>query len=807
MKVSLNWIKKYIDLPDNLTPKQIAYDLTIKTVEVESVENTKDKYHDIVVGKITEINNHKDADKLKVCMVDIGTDKDIQIVCGGSNLYVGEFVVVSLPGAEVFWHGEGELVKIKETKMRGVDSYGMICGASEVYLSELFPPKFDHEIVDLKDIDVKPGDNIADALKLDDTIIDIDNKSLTNRPDLWGHLGIARELSVIYNLPLKEIPKYDISNNLPKYNIEIQNKEKCHRYIGIEIDNVSVKDSPLWMKKLIISAGMRPINAIVDITNYVMLSTGQPMHAFDKTHVEGNKIIVRDAKENEELLLLDDNIVELNSDDLVICNEKTPMCLAGIKGGKLDSILDSTTSILLECANFTASTIRKSSKRFDEKTDSSIRYEKNIDTERIDIAISLALSLIKEIYPDSKIISYSDIYPRKTERCKISVPKEFLDIRLGKVLSVEEIERILTKLGYDVEYKNEIFNVVAPVWRSTGDVSLKDDVLGDIARIIGYDNFEAKPLRIDIEHAVRQVNVSLERNLREYLAYRCGFNEIYTYPWIDIKYIEAAKIDTSNSVRLATPPAPSLVNLRSSLIPGMLEAITKNLRYLESFKMFEMAQVFTKGEYHESSIDETLPIHKKYLTAAIVDKDARKIFYEIKGIVESMSRYTHMENLSFTSEVKPSWADKFGYLNIKLGDNTIGSLGLVSVATLNEAKIKRTNVAIFEINVDELKPFTSRTNKYIPLPTLPLVSKDLSILVDNNITWNDIYSTIKSKVKEVEFTEEYRGNQIPEGKKSITFNIKIGSDEKTLTNEEITNEINKIIKSLNNRFGAILREE
>lgn len=806
MKVSLNWIKKYVDLPNNLTPKQIAYDLTIKTVEVESIENTKDKYHDIVVGQIKELNKHPDADKLMVCMVDIG-NKLVQIVCGGSNLYVGEYVVVSLPGAEVFWHGEGELVKIKETKMRGVESYGMICGASEVYLSELFPPKDDHEIVDLDGYDVKPGDNICDALGLDDTIIDIDNKSLTNRPDLWGHLGIAREIATIYDIPLKEIPKTSIPSNIPKYNVEIQNTDKCMRYVGIEVDNVYVKESPFWMKKLILNAGMRPINALVDITNYVMLSTGQPMHAFDKTHIIGNKIIVRDAKKDEKLILLDNNVVELNTDDLVICDTAKPLGLAGIKGGRDDSILNDTTSVLIEIANFKASTIRKSSKRFDEKTDSSIRYEKNIDTERIDSALALTISLLKELYPDSKIISYTDNYPHKTERSKIDISKEFLSVRLGTYLSVEKITRILTSLGYDVNYKDEVFHVVAPVWRSTGDVTIKDDVLGDIARIVGYDNFEAKPLTISIDHAVRQVDVSLERNLREFLAYRCGFNEIYTYPWIDIKYIEAAKIDTNKLVRLATPPSPQQANLRGSLIPGMLEAITKNLRYLDNFKMFELAQVFEKGEYHESCEEETLPIHKKYLTGVVVDKDPKKAFYEIKGVVESMSKYVHMEELSFSHNEKPSWADINGYLNIMLNDKEIGSLGLLSVSSMNAAKIKRTNVAIFELNVDELIPYTSRTNKYIPLPVLPLVSKDLSILVNNDITWNDIHSSIKSKVKDIEFIEEYHGNQIPDGKKSITLRVKIGNDDKTLTNEEITNEMNKIIKTLNNRCGATIREE
>ena len=235
MRVSLNLIKKYIDIPKDITPNKIAYDLTLRTVEVESTETISDKFHDIVVGKILKLDKHPNADSLKVCQVDIGEKEPVQIVCGGSNLYENEYVVVSKPGAEVVWHGEGEPVKIEKTKLRGVDSYGMICAASEVGLESLYPMKDDHEIVDLKDIDVELGTNIADALDINDTIIEIDNKSLTNRPDLWGHYGIAREISAIYTLPLKELPKYDLPKDLPKYNVVIENEEKCYRYIGVKI--------------------------------------------------------------------------------------------------------------------------------------------------------------------------------------------------------------------------------------------------------------------------------------------------------------------------------------------------------------------------------------------------------------------------------------------------------------------------------------------------------------------------------------------------------------------------------------------
>lgn len=808
MKVSLNWVKKYVDLPENITTKQMATDLTLRTVEVEGYENTEEKFHDIIVGKVLEVNEHPNADKLKVCKVDIGEDEPKQIVCGGSNLYPNEMVVVCKPGAEVYWHGEAELQKIKDSKVRGVDSYGMICGAEEVYLENIFPAKEADEIVDLAGIDCYPGQSITEIIDMKDVVLEIDNKSLTNRPDLWGHYGIARELSAIYDVDLKPIEKVEIDSKLPKYDVEIMDSSKCQRYVAVEIDNVYEKRSPLWMQSAIIKGGMRPINAIVDITNYVMMAVGQPLHAFDKTHVDGNKIIVRNAREGEKLLLLDNNSIELTTDDLVISDVNDAMALAGIRGGKKDSILPETTSVVLEVANFTAKTIRKTGKRFDEKTDASIRYEKNIDTQRVDEGLNLALALFKEIFPESKVVAYNDVYPVKTKNEKIDVTEEFLDTRLGKKINRETITRVLTRLGYEVNYKNGTYSVVVPTYRSTGDVSLKDDVMGDIARLLSFESFEAQPLTISFDHAVLQNNVLLETRIKEYLSSRCGFYEIFTYPWINEKYINAASIDKNNSIKLATPPSPEEAYLRSSLVPGMLEAISKNLRYFDNFKMFEMAQVFIKGEYHESSEDETLPIHKKLLTGSIVGSNPKEIFYELKGFIENISGYTHMKELSFTTECeKPSWADINAYLAIKLDDVVVGYMGLLSVKTMNDAKIKRTNVAIFELDSNMFVPLESRTNKFKHIPVLPSVEKDLSLIVDENITWVEILKYIRSKASSIKFIEEYRGNQIPEGKKSIMLRVTFDSGDTTLTSEEINTKLDAIIRTLNKMCGAVLREE
>ena len=806
MNISLKLLQKYVDLPEELTYDQIAYDLTMRTVEVEDVINTADKFHDIVVGEIKEVRSHPNADALRVCIVDVGEDELKQIVCGGSNLTAGHKVCVSKPGAEVVWHGEGEPVLIKETKLRGVPSYGMICGATEVFLADIYPPADEREIVDFTELGVEceAGQSVAEVAGLDDIVFEVDNKSLSNRPDLWGHLGVARELAAIYKVPLKEEAP-SLPQGLPEYDVVIEEPERCPRYTATKIENVYVKESPVWMKTLITDCGMRPINALVDITNYVMMAVGQPMHAFDSSHVEGEKIVVRNAKPGETLQLLDGKELELNENTLMICDCKEPMGLAGIKGGMKDSILDETTSVLLEVADFTAPGIRRTEREYDEKTDSGMRYEKGIDTQRVDLGVDLALRLFKEIYPECSFTAFSDVNPVKTEKAAIDITQEFLDRRLGEVIAREEIEDILTRLGYEVEFESGVYHCKAPTWRSTGDVSIHDDILGDIARLIGYEYFEKRPLTVNFESSVNQVRADLSRKMREYLAFRCGMNEIFTYPWIDEKYILAAGTDTDRSVRLATPPAPELGILRSSLIPGMLESIEKNARYFDEFAMFEAAQAFEKGEYSPSSEDEVLPVHRNLITGTFAGKDAKTLFYKVKGVVEGMGAHCHFEPFTFKQKQKPSWADEKVWLNIIEDGRIAGSIGLISVQALTASGIKMMSAAAFEIDTDMIKPYPSRTNEFRHLPQYPLVEQDLSLLVDESVKWGDIREAIKFMVKELRFVEEYRGKQIPAGKKSIMLSLKIGNDDSTMTSKQIEKKMNGIIKVLGNKCGAQLR--
>ena len=417
----------------------------------------------------------------------------------------------------------------------------------------------------------------------------------------------------------------------------------------------------------------------------------------------------------------------------------------------------------------------------------------------------MALSLFREIYPECVISAFADNYPVRTENQEINISQEFLDRRLGEVLSQSTIEDILKRLGYIVIYQNGEYRCIVPTWRSTGDVSIHDDILGDIARLIGYEYFKKQPLPVKFEHCVNQVRMDLARRLREYLAFRCGMNEIFTYPWIDEKYIRAAKIDTSDSVRLATPPAPELGILRSSLIPGMLESIEKNHRYYDEFSMFEAAQVFVKGEYSPSSPDEVLPVHRNFLTGVFAGKDAKDLFFSVKGVIEGMSGYCHFEPLTFAQNEKPCWADDKVWLNVMCGEVIVGSIGLLAVSALAESGIKLISAAAFELDTGMLTPYPSRTNEFVHLPLYPLVDQDLSILVDESVKWSQIEEAIGKMVKELNFVEEYRGKQIPAGKKSIMLSYRIGNDDSTMTSKQIEKRMNAIVGVLQKKVGAELR--
>ena len=811
MKVSLNWIRDYVQLPADADLKKLAYDLTMSTVEVEDTIELAKQFDHMVVGVINTIEQHPNADKLRVCMTDIGGRVE-SIVCGGSNLREGMKVAVALPGAVCRWHGEGEPVEIKKSKLRGVDSYGMICGAVEIGLADLFPTKEEAHILDLSDFDAPAGTPLADALDLNDIILEIDNKSMTNRPDLWGHYGIAREIAALYDLPMKEFPHFDRNvENTSGFHVTVEDAERCPRYLSAQIEGLSVKPAPYQMQSRIWKVGMRPINALVDITNYVMLATGQPTHAFDSDHIAGH-VIVRRAGEGEKLLLLNGKELALSGDDLVIADDAGVVGLAGVMGGAKDSILPETDKVILEVANFDAKGIRRTALRYDNRTEASARYEKAIDPERCDQAFDLSMQLLGQLYPEMKVTGLVDEYPRHLKQAEIDVPLSWLERRLGKRLPPEEIRHKMELLGYGISFDGDNMHVVVPTWRSTGDVSIQADIMEEVARMYGYENFEAEPITTTFDGAINQLDKDLERRIKEYLAIRCGMQEIFTYPWMEEAYVNAVLQSTDGILSLSTPPSPAERFVRSSLLPNLCKAVVKNERYFDEFSIFETAQVF-RDENYTSPYDprEKLPSQRKNVAGAFVttDKDITALFRKAKGVVEMMARYVHMEALTFRQTEKPVWADNVVWLNICRGDEKVGDLALLSKKVSMACGIKNLNVMLFQLDQDSLVPLKSRTNTFTHMAEYPMTDYDISLLLDGSVQWKDVLQTVGGIKSELlhgaSFVDEYRGKQVPAGKKSLTLRLSIGSKEKTLTSSEIEEVASNVLNKIAKRFGAELR--
>ena len=811
MKVSLNWIRDYVQLPADADLKKLAYDLTMSTVEVEDATDLGASFHDMVVGVINTIEQHPNADKLKVCKTDIGGRVE-DIVCGGSNLREGMKVAVALPGAMCKWHGEGDLVEIKKSKLRGVDSYGMICGAVEIGLADLFPTKEESHILDLSDFDAPAGTPLADALDLNDIILEIDNKSMTNRPDLWGHYGIAREIAALYDLPMTQFPHFDRNvENTSGFHVTVEDAERCPRMTGTQIENVCVKPAPYWMQVRIWKTGMRPINALVDITNYVMLATGQPSHAYDSDHIAGH-IIVRRAKAGETLMLLNGKELPLSTDDLTIADDAGIVGLAGVMGGAKDSILPTTSKVILEIANFQAAGIRRTALRYDNRTEASARYEKAIDPERCDQALDLSMQLFSDLYPEMKVTGLVDEYPRHLKPAEIDVPLSWLERRLGKRLSPDEIKHKMELLGYGITFNGDNMHVVVPTWRSTGDVSIQADIMEEVARMYGYENFEAEPITTTFDGAINQLDKDLERRIKEYLAIRCGMQEIFTYPWMEESYVNAVLQSTEGILSLSTAPSPAERFVRSSLLPNLCKAVVKNERYFNEFSIFETAQVF-RDENYTSPYDERekLPSQRKNVAGAFAttDKDITALFRKAKGVVEMMARYVHMETLTFRQTEKPVWADNVVWLNIYRGDEKVGDLALLAKKVSMACGIKNLNVMLFQLDQDSLVPLKSRTNTFTHLAEYPMTDYDISLLVDGSVQWKDVAQTVRGIKSELlhgaAFVDEYRGKQVPAGKKSLTLRLAIGSKDKTLTSAEIEEVASGVLNKIAKRFGAELR--
>ena len=587
MYISMNWINDFVDLK-GINLEELINRFTLSVAEVEGTIKYGENIKNVITAKIVEIEKIESSDKLRKVKVDNGKEI-VTCVCGAKNIKIGDIVPFAQIGSMV--NG----IEIKQVQMAGETSNGMCLSEKELGISE------DHSGVMVFDSNTKLGVNVKQLLDIDDTVFEIDNKSLTNRPDLWGHYGIAREIAALTGRKLKniEVENLEEYNNLKEVRAEVEDKEKCYRYTAIEVENITSKKFDINKRIRLYYCGMRSINLLVDLTNYIMLELGQPMHAFDKKLV--NKIKVKSIENDIEFKTLDDVTRKVDKGTLMICNNDEPIAIAGIMGGANSEITDSTNSLVLESANFDSVCIRKSTVELKLRTDASAHYEKSLDPEITDIAIKRYIKLLKENDKDIKISSkLTDIYVNKYPTIKIKITRQYINSRIGTDLSLNKIKEILSSLEFEIEENGEILTVKVPSFRATKDISIKADLVEEIARIYGYDNIEPQtknqPLRIvEIDDGKKT-----ENTIKDLLAIKYGLSEIHTYIWYDRKKNKELNLEVNeNNIKLANSLNANFNVLRESVIPSLLYTLSENIKYYPNVNIFECGRTFeypNKGE-------------------------------------------------------------------------------------------------------------------------------------------------------------------------------------------------------------------
>jgi len=808
MRISYNWLQDFIKIPTKIKPAEVAEKLTNHTVEVEGIINQAEQYKNVVVGQVLEVVQHPNADRLKLTIVDVKKDK-LNIVCGAPNVVPGQLVAVALVGAIL-----PNSLEIKETEIRGEKSAGMICAEDELALGK------NHEGILVLDNKAKVGEPFFKYLKAQDIIFEVDNKSLSNRPDLLSHYGLARELAAIFNLNLKSYDKlinYQptfLSDQESKLEVKVEEKNLCPRYLAVKIDNIEIKDSPDWLKERLIAVGQRPINNIVDLTNYIMLELGQPLHAFSADKVK--KIVVRLAHRNEILETLDEKERILTTEDLLITDGKSALALAGIMGGKNSEITKKTNSLILESANFQAINIRRTSQRLGLRSESSLRFEKSLDPELAKIALFRFLSLLKEVCPKMRIASsLIDINNHQTEEKIINLDLTWLTNKIGQEISRGQIINNLEKLGFFIkESTNEILEVKVPSWRAHKDISTREDLAEEVLRLYGYNNIISQlPV---ITMSLPEVNQErlLERKIKNLLVFKYALTEAYSYSFVGEDQLTKLNIDFLNYLKLANPLADNQTMLRQTLFSNLLMVIKNNQFKADDLGFFEIGSVYFKaaGNLKKDNVsDDVLPYQEKHL-GIILAQDNANLLGRLKGIINNLIQViaNYEVELKFTTlENFPGWVDTKMATKISIFDQELGVVALVNQEVASNLNIKK-GVAAAEIN------FTKLVNIVLGLPPFrfkeiikyPPVIRDLAFVIPKEVLYNDLREELINfhpLIKSVELFDVYQGNKLSEDKKSLAFHIHYQSEEKTLITQDIDQIQNDLINHLVEKFEAQLR--
>lgn len=806
MLLSLKWLKDFVNIPTSITPEELGLKLTLHTVEIDGVEKQSKKFNNVVVGKILELKKHPQADRLQLVKVDVGKEK-LDIVCGAHNIEVGNFVPVALVGA-ILPNG----IEIKEAEIRGVKSFGMLCAEDELGLGH------DHSGI-LILTKGKLGQCLAENLKLDDTIFEVDNKSITNRPDLWGHFGMARDIAAFLDiklieskLDLQKLIKLDKTKDKIKLSAEVKDEKLCPRYMAIAMKGIKIAGSPQWMKERLSAVGMRPINNIVDITNYVMLELGQPLHAFDASLVK--EIVVRRAGDKEMMETLDGQKRELTKEMLVIADKERAIAIAGVMGGASSEISDKTESIIIEAANFEPVQIRKTSQKLGLRTESSIRFEKSLDPNFCEQAIARVIELVKEVCPESSVASeLVDIKSFKINDEPIVLDIDWLNKVIGEEIGEKRIIKTLNNLGFKTSQKKNEITVNVPTWRATKDISIREDLMEEIVRIYGYNNLKPSMPKVTMEAPRVNEERKLERKIKNILAEGAKLSEVYNYSFVGEDQLRKLKMEEKNHIRLANPIISQHSLLRQSLVPGLLENIKLNQSRYEKIGIFEIGSIFSDltGEINkDSDSNEKLPFQEKHL--GVVVAGGEDVFGRLKGIIEYLFNYFDLDIKFETTEDAPAWADKNATAELAAGGKGKKNFGLVFVVDSQIASsfgVKK-ETAIAEIDLRELiELILSQPGKiFKKIQKYPSVMRDLAFVVESKVMYNDIKKEIENSsplIKEIELFDVYQGEELGKDKKSLAFHIIYQSEERTLTAEEVEKEQEKLTKTLEKKFSAQIR--
>ncbi|MBD3270653.1 phenylalanine--tRNA ligase subunit beta [Candidatus Peregrinibacteria bacterium] len=783
MKISINWLKNYVNIPDNTDINQLAELFTTRTAEVEEVIDLASTFDKMVVGKIEAIEPHPNADKLQITQTNVGGEI-LKIVCGAQNIYIGQKVAVAKNGAKVKWHGEGELVELKPTKIRGEESNGMICAASEIGLKDE-----EDGIMDLSNLEAEPGTSLAEALQKNDQIIDIDNKSLTHRPDLWGHYGIAREVAAITGQSLKPI---ELHHEYPSTEtiipVEIKAKDHCKRYLSTTIENIQVGPSPEWLKNALENTGNRSINNIVDATNFVMLELGNPLHAFDTNKIK-EKIIIRTAEKGEKIETLKEGEKELDSDMLIIADKEKPLAIAGIMGGLNSGINNETTSITLEAANFDPISTRKTSVKLGIRTESVQRFEKDLDPLLAEQAFDRLVKIILDLCPSAKIVSAKNDqknfdYQIKTVKLDLNKVRS----KIGVQIESMEIEEKLKNLEFKVKkLDTHHLEVEVPSFRATKDINHQDDLIEEIARLYGYEKI---PTRIpELSLTLPKPNTErLEKySIRNILSLECGYNETLNYSFYSKKTLQNAGLEASKHLKIKNFLSEEQTHLRTTLLPNLLITAANNLKVEDGFKLFEIGRTFIyQNEY--------FPLEEKHLAGLLVlpKKSKMEPFYEVRDDISRLLERLRITSLKYKRAEKAcsmAHPNKHAaFFDFKTQQEIVQIYELHPLIAKN-FDLEKNRIACFEINYSLLHKLNRADQKYKAISKYPAVEFDISAILNNNIEYQTLESQIKNidknLVKSVQLFDYYKGPNINEGKISMAFKIKLQSNDRTLTDQEI----------------------